>query len=956
MDDDGKTLPDFDSSKISPAPGSAPNPNKQTGVAASTPPPGWSSSDAPTMAHPDSSSFSSAPTQAHGAPGDEGSGLHLQTGSTLAGRYKILRVLGEGGMGAVYQARDLELERVIAVKVIRPQLAGVSGILQRFKQELILARHVTHKNVVRIYDLGESDGVKFITMEYVEGEDLRHALRRHGKFSHAEAVEVMQQICRALDAAHAEGVIHRDLKPQNVMRDQQGRVVVMDFGLARSLESPGMTQTGALVGTLEYMSPEQAVGGEIDQRSDLFALGLIFYELLTGKAPYQADTGIASLMKRTQAPAPSASDVDGSVPKSLSFIVAKCLERDPQNRYHSAQELMHALDAWQANPSISPSMLAKLGPATSRSSRSVQIQFNMPARRGWLWATAVLVLAATLFAIPSVRHWVFPSAQQIVPGERGIPALSQGKYVAVLPLKVIGDDKSLQYVAEGVAEALAAKMFQLHEVHVAPTSAIDKLRGKDSDLTAVARTLGVNLILQGTVQGTADKFLVTFNLEDMADNRRVWSEGFSGVPRDLLTIEDHVYTNLVSALELKPSADEMARSGLHPTENMAAYDLYLKGRNALRGNEGPRDAEAAINFLDGALKQDPNFALAYTGIADADLRIYKDKRDPMYADKALAAAQTAARLNSDLPEVHLALGAVYNATGKSAEAIDELKKALHLAPNSDEAYSRLGDAYLAGGHKEEAISAYESAVAANPYYWANHNKLAGGYFQTGDAEKALREYQRVTELAADNPVGYENIAAVYFRQGKYGQAIPALEQAVERRPDAINSSNLGVAYFFVKRYADAVKMFEKAVAQSPKNEQLMGNLADAYRWSGHTQQAMQTYDKAIQLAYQDLQVNPKSEIATGDLGLYYAKKGDTARGLQYVRQAREINPADVQLMYYEAQVYAIAGKQAEALKALRAAFDKGYSPEEAQNDPELGKLKDLPEFERLVNEFSKKAS
>jgi serine/threonine protein kinase/tetratricopeptide (TPR) repeat protein len=952
MDDDGKMLPDFDSSKGSP--GSTPNLKKQASVAASSPPPGWGSSDAPTLLPSGTSGFSFA-TEAYAGPGSDPPGPNVQTGSTLAGRYKILRALGEGGMGAVYQARDLELERVIAVKVIRPHLAGDSGILQRFKQELILARHVTHKNVVRIYDLGESDGMKFITMEYVEGEDLRHALRRQGKFAPAEAVAVMQQICRALEAAHAEGVIHRDLKPQNVMRDQQGRVVVMDFGLARSLESPGMTQTGALVGTLEYMSPEQAVGGEVDQRSDLFALGLIFYELLTGKSPYQADTGIASLMKRTQAPAPSACEVDNSVPKSLSFIVAKCLERDPQNRYHSAQELAHGLEAWQENPNISPSMLAKLTPG-ARSSRSVQIQLSMPARRGWLWAVGVLVIAAGLLAIPSIRHRVFPSASQTVPGVRGIPALSQGKYVAVLPLKVIGDDKSLQYVAEGVAEALAAKMFQLHEVHVAPTSAIDKLHGKDSDLTAVARALGVNLILQGTVQGTADKFLVTFNLEDMAGNRRVWSQGFSGVPRDLLTIEDQVYSGLVGALELKPSADELARGGLHPTENMAAYDLYLKGRNALRGSQGPRDSEAAINFLNGALKQDPNFALAYTGIADADLRIYKDKRDPMYADKALAAAQTAARLNSDLPEVHLALGAVYNATGKNAEAIDELKKALQLAPNSDEAYSRLGDVYLAGGHKEDAISAYESAVAANPYYWANHNKLAGGYFQTGDTEKALHEYQRVTELAPDNPVGYENIAAVYFRQGKYGQAIPALEKAVERRPDAINSSNLGVAYFFVKRYDDAVKMFEKAVEQSPKNEQLMGNLADAYRWSGHTQQATQTYDKAIQLAYQDLQVNPKSEIATGDLGLYYAKKGDTQRGLQYVRQARELNPADVQLMYYEAQVYAIAGEQAEALQALRAAFEKGYPPEEAQNDPELGKLKSLPEFERLVSEFSKKKS
>ncbi len=215
-------------------------------------------------------------------------------GTLLGSRYQILRILGQGGMGAVYEARDQELDRTIAVKVIRPELASNPSILQRFKQELILSRNVTHKNVVRIFDLGEADGTKFITMEFVEGDDLRSVLRQHGKFSARRTVAIVQQICRALEAAHAEGVIHRDLKPQNIMRDSQGRIVVMDFGLARSLEFDGMTQTGALVGTLEYMSPEQALGAQLDQRSDLFAVGLIFYELLTGKAPYKADTAIAS--------------------------------------------------------------------------------------------------------------------------------------------------------------------------------------------------------------------------------------------------------------------------------------------------------------------------------------------------------------------------------------------------------------------------------------------------------------------------------------------------------------------------------------------------------------------------------------------------------------------------------------------------------------------------------------
>ncbi len=238
----------------------------------------------------------------------------LQPGPVLGQRYEILQILGEGGMGAVYKARDRELNRMVALKVIRPDLAGSQAIIDRFKQELLLATQVTHKNVIRIYDLSEAEGMKFITMEFVEGEDLRSLMQQKKKLSPEEAVEIMLQVCRALEAAHSVGIIHRDLKPQNIMRDKAGRILVMDFGLARTLEGDGMTQTGALVGTMDYMSPEQALGKDLDQRSDLFTLGLIFYELLTGKMPYKADSVVASLLKRTQERAAPVSSHDASIP------------------------------------------------------------------------------------------------------------------------------------------------------------------------------------------------------------------------------------------------------------------------------------------------------------------------------------------------------------------------------------------------------------------------------------------------------------------------------------------------------------------------------------------------------------------------------------------------------------------------------------------------------------------
>jgi len=875
----------------------------------------------------------------------------LQPGVLFGGRYEIMGVLGQGGMGAVYKARDRELDRLIALKVIRPELATDPAILLRFKQELILSRNVTHKNVVRIFDLGEAEGIRFISMEYVDGEDLRTILRRQGKFPPAEAIAVVEQVCRALDTAHSEGVIHRDLKPQNIMRDQHGRIVVMDFGLARSLGESGMTQTGAIVGTMEYMSPEQAMGSALDQRSDIFSVGLIFFELLTGKAPYQADTAIASLMKRTREEAQSAADVDASVPRSLSAIVSRCLEREPANRYHSAVELLQQLTTWEANPNISAETLSKMIPHPIV--RRLRFNLDLPGK-SWMWiAGAVLVIALATFAGRTLLNRA-PAATEVA---KGIPPLSRGAYVAVMPMKILGDEKALGYVAEGIQEALAAKLFQLKEVHLASSATTEDVAKKNLPLAKMAQELGVNLVVQGNVQGSGDKLRVVLSLTDATagdDGHLRWSQDFQGVPQDLLALEDQIYGTLATALALKPTNEEQARVGAHPTENVKAYDLYLQGRNTLRNGHSQDAYKQAAELFEQAIDKDPNFALAYTGRADSSLRMYGETKDSVWADKATLAAQQAERLSNNLPEVHLSLGSVYATTGKNTQAVAELKRALELAPNSDEAYRSLGDAYFSSGQSEEGIAAYQKAVAANSYYWLNHTALGNAYFRLGDTAKALPEFQKVTEIASDNPMGYEGLGEVYLREGKWGEAIPQFQKAIAIAPDADTYSNLGTAYFWLKNYDQATKMYEKAVQMTPNDEQLQGNLGDAYRWSGHSDQAATAYGKAISLAFQELQVNPRSAMTMGDLGLLYAKKGDAANALQYTNQARAIKPDDVQLRYSEAQVKTLIGKPEDALKSLRLALEKGYPAQEAWNDPELQKLQALPQFSQLVNEFSKK--
>ncbi len=934
-------------------------PPERAGAAELTPPPLSnlpSTPDMPTLPHgtPIPGATPAMPYVRQAAPAPSVSNISafhtLQPGVVFGGRYEILGVLGQGGMGAVYKARDCELDRMIALKVIRPELATDPAILQRFKQELILARNITHKNVVRIFDLAEAEGIRFISMEYVDGEDLRTLLRRQGKLSAQEAVGIVEQVCRALDAAHAEGVIHRDLKPQNIMRDKNGRIVVMDFGLARSLGETGLTQSGAIVGTLEYMSPEQALGSQLDQRSDIFSVGLIFFELLTGKAPFEADTAIASLMKRTREQARSASDVDASVPKSLSAIVGRCLEREPSNRYYSVVELLQQLTTWESNPNITPETLSKMiaHPVVRRS----RLNIELPGK-SWMWITAaVLVIALATFA----GRELLSRPGTITGGAtgRGIPPLKQGKYVAVLPFRLVGDQKALGYVADGIEEALSAKLFQLKEVHLASTAEVEKVGDKDMPIAKLANELGVNLVLQGMVQGNSDQLRVILNLDDATSGKRLWSQDFAGVPGDVLTLEDQIYGSVVAALELKPSNEEMARSGAHPTEDVRAYDLYLQGRNLLRNSHGTDEAKQAVALFEQAAEKDSNFALAYAGLADASRRLYGVTKESIWAQKANLAAQQAERLSSNIPEVHLSLGSVYSMTGRNAQAIQELKRALQLAPNSDEVYRGLGDAYMAAGQGDDAIQAYQKAVEANPYYWMNHEMLGGAYLHRGDNAKALASYQKVTEVAADNPRGYEDLGAVYLREGKWSEAIPQLQKAIAISPDAPTYSNLGTAFFFLKSYDESAKMYEKATQITPNDEALFGNLGDAYRWSGHSDQAAAAYDKAISLAFQQLQVNPRSAGVMGDLALYYAKKGDARNALQYIAQARSIDVNDNYLMYSEALVKTMVGKPEDALKPLKLALEKGYPAQEAWNDPELQKLQALPQFSQLVSQYSKK--
>jgi serine/threonine protein kinase/tetratricopeptide (TPR) repeat protein len=874
-----------------------------------------------------------------GVPAAPSSLAELGPGSQFGPRYRIEAVIGEGGMGKVYKAHDSDLDRTVALKLVRPELAKDGNSLQRFKQELLLASSISHRNILRIHDLGDVDGVKFISMAFVQGMDLHDMIAQQGRLPTERAVNIAKQLAGALEAAHAEGVVHRDLKPRNVLIDVDDHIYISDFGLAKSLDADktGMTRVGEVLGTPRYMSPEQAESKSADNRSDIYSLGIILYEMLTGEVPFTGESSLQVMFQHVQQQPKDPRLLNPELPEYLATIILKCLEKDPALRYQNAQELLRDLES---------------GTPPTRIVRLRQAEMGYPK---WLFAvTGVVLLAGIGMAIRPVRERVLGKTRAIAPASAS-RSTANDKFVALLPLSVVGNDPALQYESAGITEALSAKLFQIKDVHLASSNAAAKINAADP-MPKIAQQLGSKLIVQGSMQGGAgDKIDVVLRLSD-ANGKQLWTKDFPGVRQDLLTIEDQIYNDLATALELKPTDEELARNALRPTENVGAYELYLKGRDILRGKRDVKRVQSAVDLYEQAIKKDAGFALAYAGLADASLVMYDLNSDPAWSQKALSAAQHAQTLNDELPEVHVALGNAYKVTGKTAEAIVELKRAVALAPNSDEGYRRLGDAYLVSGKEDDAVQAFKQAIDTNPYYWLNQNRLGTVYFQVGQNEKAIDAFKRVIELAPDSALGYNNLGAVYFRAGKWNDAIVTWLKALKIQPSGNLYSNLGTAYFYLGRRTDAVAMFQKAVALDPNDQEAAGNLADGYRWSGEKDKAKTTYEHAIALALKAVRVNSQDASTLGFLASYYAKNGDSKKGLEFIRRARSIDANDNDLMYKEAVVEAIAGQQADALNSLRAALQKGYPVEQAKNDPELKTLATNPELDKLIAGFERKAN
>jgi len=595
-------------------------------------------------------------------------------------------------------------------------------------------------------------------------------------------------------------------------------------------------------------------------------------------------------------------------------------------------------------------------PAPQSSARTHTLNITVPEVPRWAWLSLVgciLVLGAMSLSIPVVRDSVFHIFWHPISPPAGIPSLEEGMHVVVLPFDVQSGE-TLGYVAEGLGEELSRKLSALPSLHVVSASAAkEQAKRQKVDLKgsaeSIGRNFGINLIVHGTVQQGGGWTRINVDFDDVAAARRRLTKAFSypAASINLLDLQNQVYKSIVKELRLRPNHQEQSQAA-NPTSNNDAYDHYLQGRFAF--------GRTAIGFYQRAIEEDPQFALAYVGLSNAYLAIYRDTEEPSWVQKALERAQQAKKLNDDLPEVHLALGDTYRRVGKITEAIAEFDRVKKLSPNSDLPWLRLGRTYEDAGQRDKAIDAYTKATLLAPYSLIDRNELGAAYLGIGEYEKALAQFRNVINLDPTNYFGYMNTGAAHLSQGEFEKSIPEFEKALQLAPDGAHDdasihSDLGTAYFYTKRFADSVRENEIAVAISPHDYSLVGNLAGSYRWSKKKKKAAETYETAIALATKQLEVNPKDADALGYLALYCANNGNFLRAEDYIRSARLTDPSNSNLIVNEAAVRILANQPSPALESLRLALEKGYSAKLLRADPEFSSLQNHPEFQRLMQKY-----
>ncbi len=720
----------------------------------------------------------------------------LTRGSTLADRYEIIEDLGRGGMARVYKAFDKEVEEKVALKLLKPEIATDEKTIKRFRNELKFARRIAHKNVCRMYDLSKEGGTYFITMEYVPGEDLKSSIKRMGPLSSGKALFIAKQVCEGLAEAHRLGVVHRDLKPQNIMIDRDGNARIMDFGIARSIKAKGITEEGMMIGTPDYMSPEQAEGREIDHCSDIYSFGVILYEMVTGTIPFEGDTPIGIAIKHKTDKPQDPREINSQISEDLSRLILKCMEKKKENRYQKVEEIL--------------SKLSKI-------------------KKG----------------IPTTKK-VLPKKK---PEEEKMAELKRKRSIAVLPFADLSPKKDQEYFCDGMTDAIIGKLSQLEKLKVISRTSVMRYKKDDKDIKEIGEELDVATILEGTIQKEEDRIRIRAQLINVEDGFHLWAEIYDRKLESVFDMQDEISQAIVSKMEIKLVGEEKALLVKRYTENVEVYGLYLKGRH-FWNKRTEAGLKKSVEYFEQAIEADPNYALAYAGLADAYNMLggYIILSPKEAFSKAKAAATKALEIDETLAEAHASLALIMQVNDYDWSGSErEFKRAIELNPNYAIAHQWYGCLLRDLGRFDEGLVEMQRAKELDPLSLPINTDLGLFFYQEGKYNQAIEQCQRAIEIDANFHWAHANLGSAYLQKSWFKEAIAEFKKA---KSLSAGSSEyiawLSLAYSMESNRKEALKILEKLIKPSKECIVPMFQIALVYTSLNDKDKAFEWLEKAYE--------------------------------------------------------------------------------------------------------------
>jgi eukaryotic-like serine/threonine-protein kinase len=857
--------------------------------------------------------------------------------------YEIIKQIGAGGMGEVYLARDKKLDRKVAVKILNEKFAAHESNLQRFIREAKAASSLNHPNILIIHEIGETENAQYIVSEFIEGETLRELLKL-SSLKMPEILDISIQIAGALAAAHHAHIVHRDIKPENIIVRPDGYVKILDFGLAKLIErqptfvsledataKQSETAQGIIMGTVNYMSPEQAKGERIDERTDVFSFGAVIYEMIAGKAPFAGGSmseTFANLIKSDPIPL---SQIVADVPKDLERIVLKTLCKNKDERYQTMTDLLADLREFKENLRFSgkpersdgagesegTTVILPPQPTGDINGQTAEVQggFTNKIRQHKLSATAaaaifIIALAAGSYFAFFNKHVAFTSASQI-------------KSVMVLPLKNVGGDAQDEYLSDGITDELTSRLTKLKTVRVVSPSAAMRYKTSPKDAAEIGREMNVEAVIEGTVRKQANKFRVSLSLVNAADGFELWSDSdFNGDISNLLDAQSQIAELMASRLKGELTPQEKSLVAGEGTNNADAYELFLKGKQQYRKQEG----QLARDLFDRAIKLDPNFADAYAWRGRAIYNQFKvGKGDRSTLDAALADASHALQIDPNLISARRALINIYHSTGQYEEGLKQGKLALDTNANDPEAIEGAALAYFRAGMPDKAIPLYQRAISADPTNDGFRSELARCYLYTGEYQKGIDVLSPVLQNQYDGVIW---MAVVNYRG--------------------------------LRQFDKAIEMGKLLVTKYPDSAVYWLDFGAILEAAGNTEQAREVREEGARREEAKLAAfeNVRSRIW---LASFYADLGQREKALEQANRATALEPNDAWTHYQVSGIHAELNNRREAIEYLKKSIANGWLGIHYLNfdsNPDLNNtfanLRDDAEFQQIRADLQKK--